>query len=118
MATTSKTRNPAELASTLYKSLFDYAIDANRIVASGMERTWHEQVEAMESAMERIKPLADAKQPADVMSAQLALATDLNKQAVATTTNLFQIQRDTSSELTEIANASVKAIVSALPKAA
>jgi len=118
MATTSKTTNPAELANALYKSLFDYAIDANRVVVNGMERTWQEQIEAMEGAMERIKPLADAKQPADVMSAQLAFATDLNKQAVATTTSLLQIQRDTSTELTEIANASVKAIVGALPKAA
>ena len=46
----------------------------------------------------------------------------INKQAVTATTNLFQIQRETGTELGEIANASVKAgveaLVSSLPKAA
>ena len=115
---TSKTKNPAEQANMLYKSLVDYAIDANRVFVTGVERSWQEQVEALEGAFERIKPLADVKQPADLVSAQLALATDLNKQAVASTTNLFQIQRDTGAELGEIANASVKAIAASLPKAA
>ncbi len=119
---TSKPKNPAEQANVLYKSLVDYAIDVNRVVVTGLERSWQEQVEAVEGAFERIKPLADVKEPAELVSAQLALAKDLNKQAVATTTSLFQIQRETGSELGEIANASVKASVEALvasmPKAA
>ena len=115
-------KNPAEQANVLYKSLVDYAIDANRVVVTGMERSWQEQVEAFEGAFERIKPLADVKEPTDLVSAHLALAKDLNKQAIATTTSLFQIQRETGTELGEIANASVKASVQALvasmPKAA
>ncbi len=118
----SKTTNPAEQANELYKSLVDYAIDVNRVVVTGIERSWQEQVEAVEGAFERFKPLADVKEPTELVSAQLALAKDLNKQAVAATSSLMQIQRETGTELGEIANASVKAsvqaLVATLPKAA
>ncbi len=118
MATTNKTRNPADQATALYKSLFEYTIDANRAIVAGIERSWQEQIETFEGAVDSIKPLADAKQPADFMSAQFALATDLNQKAVAATTNLLKIQRDTGEELREIANESVKAFSTVLPRAA
>jgi hypothetical protein len=114
----SKKTAPGDQAAALYTSLVHYAIDANRAMASGMERAWQGQIEAFEGAVESMKPLAGVKQPTDLVSAQMALATDLNKQAMAATNNLLQIQRETGEELRDIANESMKAFSSVMPRAA
>ena len=113
-----KTEQPLKQATELYATVLDQTIRANRIVAKGIERTIEEQLGLFEAAIESTRPLAAAKQPGDVLTAQIDVWKALNDRLVATTGKLAEIQRETSAELKDAVVDSLRAVNETMPKAA
>ena len=106
---TKKTAQPFKQPIELYTAMLDQTIRANRIVAKGIERTMEEQLGLFEAAIDSTRPLAAAKQPEEILAVQMDAWKAFGEKLVATTGKLAEIQRETGTELKDIAVDSFKA---------
>ena len=101
---TKKTAQPFKQPIELYTAMLDQTIRANRIVAKGIERTMEEQLGLFEAAIDSTRPLAAAKQPEEILAVQMDAWKAFGEKLVATTGKLAEIQRETGTELKDIAS--------------
>ena len=116
--TKAKTQQPADKVAEMYSTMVEQAIRTNKVVSGGMERCVQEQMSLVEAAMESIRPLAEAKKPADMLSVQMEAFKAMNARMAETAANMMKIQQETGAELKDMMLENVKTITESMPKAA
>ena len=115
---TKKAAQPFKQPFDLYTAVLDQTIRVNRIVAKGIERTIEEQLGLFEAAIDSTRPLAAAKQPAEVLAVQMDAWKAMSEKLVATTGKLAEIQREAGSEFKDVVVDGFKTVNESMPKAA
>ena len=118
MSTRKTEQQPLKQATELYSAMLDQTIRVNRVVAKGIQRTIEGQLGVFEAAVESTRPLATAKSPDDVLTAQVDAWRGLSGKLVETAGKFAEIQREAGAELKDIIIDGLKAVNETVPKAA